>query len=706
MNQNNNSAVTTLSLAQIAAWQNTIQTESKIIAKVPSLQRGAVWNPAQVELLWDSILRGFPIGSFVICMALQNQFSRKGQNDRSNNNTQPTHHLLDGQQRANAIALGFDDPFLGTDETSPRAVLWLDLAPSFTNNSTRSFLLRVTTEAHPWGYNTSDDAKSITHAKMREAIDKYGKKRQDLSLTDTWPIDAIAPVPFAWLIRSINDDSLHSETDFWDSIIKRCKEVNKTWSNQGWVKNVCENENRIEKTKIFTGLIYANKMRVVALEVPEEVLKDSKNMVNKNQSESEAHYENVTNIEHLFQRLNSGGTVLDGEELAYSMIKAYWPEVEEPIEKLIVKRMPASRLVMLGARTALSKQNPDKLPGSLSVSAMRNLAQQKEPHIYDFFLPPQGQAPIKLVLEQVDIWLGENSADNFGLPPFLMSSLARSAPDVYLLLMWLADRYRSSPENQAGNLRKRLIGLATALHWFGENRREAVAKLYEQFNRQDDLFSDEAFKGIVGDIYKLDREKVGCHPIPTPDELDRLIVLPTDENELKKWHWWQLARNSEGQELEHYQAIQRIQIEKNLLLFAQRRHLITAYPHYDPSRQDLWEQHNRPWDYDHILPSKIIYYKQNISIGVKNWANSIANLRAWPMEDNRSDQDEAPKNKLNTADYLKDSFVDVNELYGFQKGYENITDYDHAIAFVESAKARLLRIYKEWYDTLDIGFLI
>ena len=34
--------------------------------KIPELQRGLVWKPAQVELLWDSILRGFPIGSFLL----------------------------------------------------------------------------------------------------------------------------------------------------------------------------------------------------------------------------------------------------------------------------------------------------------------------------------------------------------------------------------------------------------------------------------------------------------------------------------------------------------------------------------------------------------------------------------------------------------------------------------------------------------------
>lgn len=597
------------------------------------------------------------------------------------------------------------------EQLPPRAVLWLDLAPKFAQNSTRSFLFRVTTEAHPWGYNTSDEANRIPHEKMRTAIEKYGnKERKDLKLTDTWPIDAIAPVPFAWLMRNINKLS-HSEADFWDAIIGLCKEQDKPWSNKGWVEIFNRKIDEIKRAQIFAGLNYANKLRIVALEVPEEVLKAATPMEIKNKPEVDS--ENIANVEHLFQRLNAGGTRLDGEELAYSMIKAYLPEVEEPIEALVAKRMPASRLAMLGTRMVLSIQKADKWSRPLTVSAMRELAlhQEKRQPIRNFFQPPnENELSIKSVLEQVDKWLGDDDPDDIGLPPVMRSAMARNAPDVYLLLMWLAYRFLPISSNQTGDLRKRLIGLATALHWFGEDRDRAVAKLYETISKQENLFGDATFKGILRDVYKLDSNKIGLHPIPTPDELDQLIVTPKDEETLKKWHWWGLTRSDNGQELSHYhQALQRIKQEKSekpLLLYAQRKHLKTAYPNYDPARQDLWEQHNRPWDYDHILASKIIYGKWNIPNGIKEWAYNIANLRAWPMEDNRSDQHVSPKIKLNDPDRLTESFIDPNELDGFEQGFRDITDCANAIVFVDSAKKRLLRIYREWYDTLDIGFLI
>ena len=46
-------------ITEVENWDKTGYVE------IPAMQRGLVWAPNQVELLWDSILRGFPIGAFV-----------------------------------------------------------------------------------------------------------------------------------------------------------------------------------------------------------------------------------------------------------------------------------------------------------------------------------------------------------------------------------------------------------------------------------------------------------------------------------------------------------------------------------------------------------------------------------------------------------------------------------------------------------------
>ena len=48
----NNRQKTDWTLKEISEW-----THKDSIVSIPAIQRGLVWKPQQVELLWDSILR-------------------------------------------------------------------------------------------------------------------------------------------------------------------------------------------------------------------------------------------------------------------------------------------------------------------------------------------------------------------------------------------------------------------------------------------------------------------------------------------------------------------------------------------------------------------------------------------------------------------------------------------------------------------------
>lgn len=98
-------------ISEIADW-----TLSNSKVTIPAIQRGLVWKPSQVELLWDSILRGFPIGSFML-----------SENDNC------TYNLMDGQQRFNAISLGFNKV------PNARSIIWIDLMPSDDKNPPENF---------------------------------------------------------------------------------------------------------------------------------------------------------------------------------------------------------------------------------------------------------------------------------------------------------------------------------------------------------------------------------------------------------------------------------------------------------------------------------------------------------------------------------------------------------------------------------------
>jgi uncharacterized protein with ParB-like and HNH nuclease domain len=115
-NQNSSGDPYFLSLREIASWHDIpgISVNPAIRASVPILQRGLVWNPAQIELLWDSVLRGFPIGAIVLSAKIESQVKASDAKKLA-----MTHHLLDGQQRCDAIALGFKDLFNNEEASTP-----------------------------------------------------------------------------------------------------------------------------------------------------------------------------------------------------------------------------------------------------------------------------------------------------------------------------------------------------------------------------------------------------------------------------------------------------------------------------------------------------------------------------------------------------------------------------------------------------------
>src|SRR5271155_2721043 len=65
----NSGNLVAISLPEIASWalpEDPLVSRGAIFASLPALQRGSVWKAHQVELLWDSLVRGMPIGAFLL----------------------------------------------------------------------------------------------------------------------------------------------------------------------------------------------------------------------------------------------------------------------------------------------------------------------------------------------------------------------------------------------------------------------------------------------------------------------------------------------------------------------------------------------------------------------------------------------------------------------------------------------------------------
>ena len=81
--------------------------------------------------------------------------------------------------------------------------------------------------------------------------------------------------------------------------------------------------------------------------------------------------------------MNTGGKPLDGDDLAWSLLKARWPRLEPVVAELAgERRIPEARLVRLSARLPLTEAGggPSKrsLSSAVTIAQIRRLSAESE----------------------------------------------------------------------------------------------------------------------------------------------------------------------------------------------------------------------------------------------------------------------------------------------------------------------------------------
>ncbi len=604
-----------LSLERIALWydgttvdeqsRTRIDAERQTVGRVevPVLQRGLVWRPHQVEMFWDSLLRGFPVGSLVLCRKIEGQMRKPpdgGQARKSGDGV--THHLLDGQQRCDAIRLGFTDPFLAGGDGDPLApVLWLDLNPNLPDNTTREYLARITTSAHPWGYRNNDSADRISAAEMRKAQGGDGRAAQEgHKRPSPWalsPYFSKAPVPLAWLAAA----ETPTAAALRDQLLRRLEALSSDRLN--WpcktIKFLTEEKGDDLDQKldrIRSALVRAKGTTIVALMAPDGLLDETTRESRCRGLETAQDVTDISNVEHLFQRLNQLGTPLNGEELAYSMIKAYWPKLATHVDGVKNRHMPASRMVALAVRVALADEKIERLPQPLGVSQIRSLAGKEDRRITGFVIG-NGNGPLARASSRVEKWLRYSDEENpAGFLPVQLTRFAMKSPDLYLLLLWIANRAVDASNNpdEDGDLAKAARLLISWGHWFASDKGKLANRIYAECVR-----NGPSFVGAITQGLKAAREGDDplLAPLPKVEEFEKFLALPQEG--VEEWDWSRLANDKNGNpDKERRQILDRVVFRviwnKDLLLYAQRRYLAETFGDYDPSEKDMWEDYNCP----------------------------------------------------------------------------------------------------------------
>lgn len=384
-------------------------------------------------------------------------------------------------------------------------------------------------------------------------------------------------------------------------------------------------------------------------------------------------------MEVLFTRLNTGGTAISRDDLNYSAIKAYWPSIKEVNDHLAEKYMSPSKLVMLAFRLALTSEDDKSFKGEMTIKQIRSAAiktdeRDKIESLYD-------NNQLETILNKVDEWLGAKEDSVLRTPNILRTIIARNSPDVYLLLMYMARKDMESPINLSAY---EIKALAFLLHWFGNDKKHCVQEIFHRFKNGINI------SNILQGISRLMHD---CHllHVYTPKEVEELFIIGNS----KGWRIW----NSLPSPAKHFfnRTFWYGTAEaKQMLLYAERRYLNTHFRNYDPARQDMWAEENRPWDFDHIVPQEWIRNKRGPFRDYdKDWLWSIGNMAAISFEANRS--------KGNTTDYSE--YYDNAETLCFLPEVESLKPYitdsnEDSVRFAKLTFKRYCMIYTSVYQMI------
>ncbi len=696
--------------------------------QLPPIQRNSVWNSYQVERLWDSILRGFPIGSFLLSPRKKADTTRSIYSKEQTKSRDDGYFLLDGQQRTRAILLGF--------KPNSDSRLWIDLDPRllFDNSefNDRQFLFRLITKYQPWGMDNENP-----HEKLRENLkhdarrDLYGDSiRYDydvkLNLCDkgedycnkySWPLKSNLPMPF-------------------DSLIALCGGYNERFVQPEW-KKVLEFipkrfrlESNSEPTKHFSLIIDAirnlldssdpcKRIRAVTFLFQEQ---------RKGQNEANGSSQVQDPVEVLFRRINSAGTPLNGEELAYSLLKSSWDEAYDLVSKIVTDEgigylFSSTEVVM--AATRIARFNLDKNDDANSnVSNFRKWIGEKEGSgsflnaMKNLLTPSNDKPTFHSIVERFLYLVSYRGNQDIGLPRKLLLSIKPTM--VHPILIWLYNNDSNNDERSRKPILRYLIYSFLGVTDYNKASKKAV----ELLRINNDLFPDlEIYKQWLIDEIAIE--------IPNVENFQTTLI----ENAKGFLRNWDEVMGDAGDIYRDFRNVfWNIWPKKELLLWFQREYVSKWFVGYDPMSNDAYDT---PYDCDHIVPYShlISRYpetgiadKQDIDKFIGNnrylYINSIGNLRIWPSWANRSDKDNCHTNKMrmnedgsqldsvakellfkSNRDFISASFINLDDFDLWKKAGGEPREWPEKrrIAWQQGVENRVLFLFEHFYNSFGFS---
>ena len=705
-----------VTLRSIAGWQLDKEQQPDFAVELPKLQRGFVWEPAKVMDLWDSLLRGFPIGSMMISgVDADAELAESGV---------ARYWLLDGQQRATSIAIGHYNPWAqqqaGPSMWSLKSVplLWLDLLAEPREWDVKMFFSFLITQSHPWGYNR--DGGVIPWKKRWEAREAFvlSDNYTGADLSQCFPWEAVFPVPLGILLEVANREGVNNERMFWSELGKILGDLDvpKPWKNRfGCQLNKSAPEN-LERA--FTGLRRITKLHVHL------------NLLRREATENDVNTDDDNSL--LFVRLNTGGVVLKGEELIFSLFKSAFEGAKDAVEKCSAGFMQPSKLFGMLVRLAAAGIEPAKLARPVTLREFKREIRGKS-DLKDQLKELIDHRAERLMQAARDILCGSGEAvPGFCLPEAVATRTINASPDIFVaLLYWLDKGGRVEPGSEE---HRQLLGRFTALSWFLPGNAKA---------KQEALWAwvEAAGTDVAGRLWSgeclhflFTRENLFVPAFPTPDLLEPFLLhgvlevqpynyenLAASNQNPALWESYDflpagqdVAGNPELRKQANLMAfLSHLRPRREMLLYAQRDFIRTHFKEFGQWELMLKDS-NCPWDWDHIYPSA--HSRHNVNHVYKDWHNSVGNLRAIGLSENRSDGCDWPTHKLadeigqfNGKDDSTPSFITQpiwEEMQTIPHNHNAIKSDETALKMCAIVLKRLVTIYEEWHKELRIAHLM
>ncbi len=678
------------SLKDIAQWQqDSISTESTI--KLPSLQRCFVWRPNQIEALWDSIFRGYPIGA--ILMSIDEKENR---------------FLLDGQQRCTSIALGHINPFSDNEKSilslkNYKPSIWIDLAP-LKKTDGQKFVFRCLTKSHPWGYQLRDNSATLSMSNRRNALTFFNPSTEsylDLTSKDISPWDAYYPIPLSFVLEmDLNckeNETINFEL-FKNELIQKTltlKKIETQHSNKVFVDYTSLYKDEFEESikNIFIGYCNYKNLSLPEIAVGASLLKEDDSDNNESQDPS------------LFVRLNSAGTRISGEELIYSVYKAKFPEIKDLVENIGASYIAPSKIISLFSRLIISEQsNYSNFQKDLSIQNFRKKITEVD--FQEKLKNYIGNEKESNAKKLVDSALAILSKGQSNFPAVLLKQLMISNFDLLFVLITYLNKHDSKAFNDEE--RNEIASSYVWILWFSKDSKNAVIKLYDfLFSKTDNHTWSEATKKLIDQNLIL--------PVINPELIKNQLTKIVIESKIQ-YNDFNATQNlflPEIKEQLFYDTqnefifnenwsllIEKIYNNKSMLIYAQKEYMNTKFKEFN--QFENLDDTNRPWDWDHIYPDSWVYRKEGINILVRKWVNCIGNFRALSYDDNRSENNHlSPKECFVNDTKKSESFISQDNLAQWKKIDQNFgrireNEPEKTEMFLDAVICRMIDIYQEW----------